>query len=164
MAVNAEDGVVELGECEGSLAEQELGYRKLNLIETANKRMTVHLCVSHKQPCVHSVHTHKHRYRTHIYTQAHTIPPWKLQLTPLSITHKHTTHKRRQTNNSHLITFCFQNQSCLVTTILQHLANLFSLPPLHEVLQNKHCQTQQALENDPCLSPNGGVILIFPRH
>lgn len=61
MAVNAEDGAVELGEREGSLAERERGYRKLNLIETVNKRMTVHHRVSHKQSCANCVHTHKHR-------------------------------------------------------------------------------------------------------
>ncbi len=61
MVVNAEDGVVELGECEGSPTKQERGDRKLNLIETVNKGMTVHLCVSHRRSCAHCVRTHKHR-------------------------------------------------------------------------------------------------------
>ena len=61
MVVKAEDGVVELGECEGSLAEQGRGYKKLDLIETVNKRMTPHLCVSHRRPRAHCMQTQKLR-------------------------------------------------------------------------------------------------------
>lgn len=63
MVVNAGDGVLELGECEGSLAEHGRGYIKLKLIEPVNKRMNVHLCVSHRQSRVHCEHTHKYRQK-----------------------------------------------------------------------------------------------------
>lgn len=120
----------------------------------------------HTSGHAHTVYIHTNTdNRTHIHTPAHTIPPQKLQFTPLSVTHKHTTHESRQTNNSLPIAFSFQIQflhfSRFVTTLLPYPANLFFLPPLHELLQNKHHQTQQALETDPCLSPNGGAIPIF---
>lgn len=67
MAVNAADGAVEVGECEGKpRAKQEnarggrrVGWRKLNLIETVNKKNDCkpwfHMVT--RVPCVHS---HKH--------------------------------------------------------------------------------------------------------
>lgn len=54
MVVYAEDGAVELGECAGSLSRQGRGYGKLNLIETVNKSVTVHLCVSHRRQRAHT--------------------------------------------------------------------------------------------------------------
>lgn len=52
MRSDAECGVAEQGKREGSPIEQERGHRKFNLIEIINKRMSVELGFSHRQPYV----------------------------------------------------------------------------------------------------------------
>lgn len=111
---------------------------------------------------MHTVYipTNTHTKYTYVCTLAHTKPASKA--TAYSpITHKHKPKKeanKQQPSHHFLFPKPVFGFSCSVTTIIQHLANLFSLSPLHELHQNKHYHTWQALENDPCLSLNGGAI------
>ena len=131
------------------------GYRKLNLIETVNKRMTVHLCVSHKHKT--AGHTSagntlrkKAAARSRICTQPNT---------PL-------VKKKRQTNNSHLIASHLQQpvltvSPLLVTTTLHFLAKSALSTTLVDVSKTNTVKPDRPSKTDPRLSPNGGAILLF---